>query len=225
MDPVDKRREDRKGADMFTGIVQMGRVFDILQKKHGANLMILAQFSDIQIGESIAIDGVCLTVTKVTDEVESVCLEFDISPETWQLTALQYLQQGAQVNMERALCIGDRLGGHFVTGHTDQTCSLAALRQEGEFLCMRFAGIHKMSMQHIIEKGSITVSGVSLTINSVIAVSDLNNDGFEVMLVPQTLKETNFKHLTIGDAVNIEFDMLAKVINNRLNIYREIAND
>ena len=210
---------------MFTGIVQMGRVFDIQENKQGANLMILAQFSDIQIDESIAIDGVCLTVTEVVDALGSVGLRFDISPETWQLTALRYLQQGAQANVERALCIGDRLGGHFVTGHIDQTCLLAALRQEGEFLCMRFIGVHKTSMQHIIKKGSIAVNGVSLTVNSVIAVSDLNNDGFEVMLVPQTLKETSFKHLTIGDAVNIEFDMLAKVINNRVNLYREIAND
>lgn len=195
---------------MFTGIVaQMGKVLSVQQNKQGASLVMLAPFDDVQIGESIAIDGVCLTVTQVMDDAEGVCLQFDVSPETWQLTTLQFLQQGSQVNMERALCIGDRLGGHFVTGHIDQSCSLAFLRQEGEFLCMSFTGIHKTSMQNIIKKGSIAVSGVSLTVNE---VSDL---GFEVMLIPQTLAETNLGQLRIGDKVNIEFDMIVKIVNNR----------
>lgn len=195
---------------MFTGIVtQMGKVLSVQQNKQGASLVMLAPFDDVQIGESIAIDGVCLTVTQVMDDAEGVRLQFDVSPETWQLTTLQFLQQGSQVNMERALCIGDRLGGHFVTGHVDQSCSLASLRQEGEFLCMSFAGVHKTSMQNIIKKGSIAVSGVSLTVNE---VSDL---GFEVMLIPQTLAETNLGQLKMGDKVNIEFDMIVKIVNNR----------
>jgi len=204
---------------LFTGIIkQCARVLAIQQNEQGASLVILAQFADIQIGESIAIDGVCLTVTQVIDDVGNVRLHFDVSPETWQLTTLQYLQQGAQVNVERALCIGDRLGGHFVTGHVDQTCSLASLRQEGEFLCVNFTGIHKASMQNIIKKGSIAVNGVSLTIN------ETSTLGFEVMLIPQTLAETNLEQLRPGDKVNIEFDILVKVINNRLSIYYEGIN-
>ena len=204
---------------MFTGIIkQCARVLAIQQNEQDASLVILAQFADIQIGESIAIDGVCLTVTQVIDDLENVRLHFDVSPETWQLTTLQYLQQGDQVNVERALCIGDRLGGHFVTGHVDQTCSLTSLRQEGEFLCVSFTGIHKASMQNIIKKGSIAVNGVSLTIN------EISTLGFEVMLIPQTLAETNLEQLRTGDKVNIEFDILVKVINNRLSIYYEGIN-
>lgn len=215
---------------MFTGIIQQcGTILASKGNTHEWILQIATPFEDLQIGESIAIDGVCLTVTRLdknppspaTSAAQASVISCDVSPETLSLTTLGLLREGSKVNMERALRVGDRLGGHCVTGHVDQMCVLASSTSEEKFVLMRFMGIDLQAIQQVIQKGSIAVNGVSLTVNEVIRELNVQGEGqfgFEVMLIPQTLKETNLAELQIGDKVNIEFDMLVKVINNRLNL-------
>ena len=202
---------------MFTGIItQCGTVVKIQTIQQASKLRLSAQFTDLQMGESIAVNGVCLTVANIIEGRDYTELDFDISPETSRLTTLCFLREGGKVNLERALRLSDRLGGHFVSGHIDQVCSLAILENQAEFTRMEFMGISKTALHNIIKKGSIAVNGVSLTVNNIFINNANNNYSFEVMLIPQTLEKTCFSELKIGDKVNIEFDMIIKIVNNKL---------
>jgi len=182
---------------VFTGLVQTRGVVE----KSGARLKIRCILGPLTLGESIAIEGACLTVAAFSADV----FEVDASTETLSKTTLGSLAHGARVNLERALAVGDRMGGHIVTGHVDGVGSLASRAQSGESVMMSFQ-IPRELMRFIAKKGSIAISGVSLTINNV------ESDRIDVMIIPHTFKETTLGDLRVGDRVNVEVDLLARYI-------------
>lgn len=184
---------------MFTGIVEkISKVesFNLTQK--GANISFFAPFKDTRLGDSIAINGVCLSITSIKDDLFSA----DIMRETLNLTNLKNLKKGDEINLERALKINSRLDGHIVSGHIDTIASVKSINQDGFSKRIKFYS----NTDLIILKGSIAINGVSLT------VSGVEEGCFEVSLIPTTLNDTNLKNLKIGDIVNIEYDMFAKYI-------------
>ncbi len=199
---------------MFTGIVDhTGSITSIQSTLTGLKFTIRTQFSDMKEGESISVDGVCLTVLNPKPNL----FECDLSPETLALTIGRNYREQATLNIERALLQGDRMGGHYVTGHVDQTAKVSSLIQHGEFTEMRFEGINPSYANLLVKKGSVTVNGVSLTVNEVGTGHD-GKPSFTVMLIPHTLERTNLKNQMVGDFVNLEFDWMTKII------VREVQN-
>jgi riboflavin synthase alpha subunit len=187
---------------MFTGIVrELGRVAKAERNGGGLELRIEAPeiAPTVHPGDSVAVAGVCLTVTAVTGDV----LEFDAVPETLARTNLPTLQPGAEINLEPALRAGEPLGGHFVQGHVDGTARVEALEAEGEGARLRL-GLRPELLRYCVEKGSLAVDGVSLTIAA------LRDDGVEIALVPFTLEHTTLAAAEPGDELNVEVDLLAK---------------
>jgi riboflavin synthase len=199
------RRPVAGGALMFTGIIQStGRV--TRSEPRGGDLrftLIAPDFdaSDIALGDSIAVSGCCLTVV----EREGDTLAFDVSNESLGLTTLGGLGIGDRVNLEKALRLSDRLGGHLVSGHVDGIGTIAAIEPDARSQRWRIAAPHGL-MRYIAAKGSVCVDGVSLTVNAV------DDDGFEVNLVPHTVAHTTFAERRAGDRVNLEIDMLARYV-------------
>ncbi len=193
---------------MFTGLVEaLGVVRRIVRVGDGAEVFVEAPFAaEATAGESIAINGACLTV--VAREGQS--LRFQAGFETLARTDLGELKPGDRVNLERALCFGDRLGGHLVTGHIDAVGRIAERVQHGEFELIWFACSREWTRQ-MVPKGSIAVDGISLTLVEVTA------DRFSVMLIPHTLSATTLGFKRVGDAVNLETDLLAKYVQKQLS--------
>lgn len=192
---------------MFTGIVDhTGIIREINRSSRGLSLKIESSFRNMILGESIAIDGVCLTVIHHEDGFFNV----ELSPETEKLTTCRNYQSGTLVNLERAMKASDRFGGHWVSGHVEQTAQISRIVSHEEFKEMVFSGVANERHSFLTPKGSITVNGVSLTINEV------TPDGFSVMLIPHTLERTNLKDLTEGSEVNIECDWMAKMVVNEV---------
>lgn len=197
---------------MFTGIVtHQGQVQSIDEGALQTQLWIQTPFSDLVLGESIAVDGVCLTVAAI----EQKTMRMDVSPETLRCTIASRYAVGSTVHLERALRVQDRMGGHWVTGHVDQTAVVMAREVIDTCLSLAFAGILPENRRFLVPKGSITVNGVSLTINAVTA------EGFRVMLVPHTLSQTTLATLKINHTVNIEFDQLVKTIDHLMAYHNE----
>jgi len=195
---------------MFTGIIHhTGRIVTREHTPQGLRFCIETQFQDLLLGESIAVDGVCLTVTAIKNNL----FYCDVSPETISLTAMKSYIVGSIVNLERSLAVGDRMGGHYVTGHVDRTAYIAALEQQDDYLDIEFRGFNQQQLNYLVPKGSVTINGVSLTINRVLNESDVR---FSVMLIPHTLDVTNLNELTQESMVNIEFDYYAKIIAHQL---------
>jgi riboflavin synthase len=200
---------------MFTGIVEaVGKIESMTPSAAGARLGIDAgglELTDVKAGDSIAVSGVCLTVTSLAGCVFTV----DVSRETLDCT--QGLDRpGAEVNLERALRLADRLGGHLVSGHVDGVGEVTAFEPEGE--CWRLAVRAPEALaKYIAPKGSITVNGVSLTVNRV------RGREFEVNLIPHTLEMTNLRHIVCGSRVNLEADMVARYVERLLSTQREVA--
>lgn len=188
---------------MFTGLVDhCGQLVGLVRDDISIQLWISSQFHDLQLGESICVDGVCLTVA----EIKSNTFRCDVSPETLRLTNFNHYVDGQLINLERALRYSDRIGGHFVTGHVDQTAVVKSIVHKDEFTEIVFNKISPYGAKLLVKKGSITLNGVSLTINKV------SSDSLAVMLIPHTLKRTNLGHLQTGDRVNVEFDCLSKMV-------------
>jgi riboflavin synthase len=189
---------------MFTGLVrEVGTVASML----GGRLMIVAPETagGAQLGDSVAIDGVCLTVVAHDDS----SLSFDAVPETLARTSLGALAQGSQVNLEPALRAGDALGGHYVQGHVDGVGSVRSVEPEGDGRRIAFDAPPDI-LRYVVEKGSIAVQGTSLT------VAGVDERGFEVALIPHTLAVTTLGALQTGDRVNLEADVLAKYVEKLL---------
>jgi riboflavin synthase alpha subunit len=193
---------------VFTGIVrEVGRVAAVAGGEDGVRLEIDAAgtASGVATGDSVAIDGVCLTVTQVVDGRMS----FDAVPETLRRSSLGGLAAGDAVNVEPALRAGEPLGGHYVQGHVDAVGGVRAVEPEGEGLRI-WLDVPDEVLRLCVEKGSVAVQGVSLT------VAELDEAGFAVALVPHTLAATTLGALEPGDAVNLEADVLAKYVERLL---------
>src|SRR5689334_7450209 len=188
---------------MFTGIIlQSGVIENFERLPNGARMRVrTSDATPFGRGESLAVNGVCLTVLPQDDGA----VVMDLSDETLSRTTLGSLGVGARVNLERALAVGDRLGGHFVQGHVDGVGALASIASEGEFAVYRWSYPPEYAPL-LINKGSIAVDGISLTI------VDPDASTFGAALIPETLRRTNLGHARIGDAVNLEFDMIAKTV-------------
>ena len=191
---------------MFTGIIEhLGKVQGIRQKK---NLIVYevdcgSLASKIKVGDSVAVNGVCLTATKKKSKIVS----FDLMRETIERTSLKQIQEGSRINMELALKANGRLGGHFVTGHVDEVGVIKAIETEPNWVAMTVS-VSKEAIKHLVHKGSITLDGISLTVGNV------TKTDFSVYLIPYTLQVTNLATKKKGDLLNIETDILAKYILN-----------
>jgi len=189
---------------VFTGIVrEQGRVVSIDGGADGVRLRVAAPqaAAGAALGDSIALSGVCLTVVSVADGE----IEFDAVAETLRRSSLGRLEPGAHVNVEPALRVGEPLGGHYVQGHVDAVGRVRSVEPEGDGRLVHFDAPPEV-LRYCVEKGSIAVEGVALT------VTELDDDGFTVALVPHTLAETTLGKVQPGDEVNLEADVLAKYV-------------
>ena len=198
---------------MFTGLIEK-KSSVVANYNNGCSnrLVISSIFDKLETGESISVNGVCLTLLPS----ESNELNFDVSPETLNVTTLADLSSGDFVNLERAMYASTRFGGHYVSGHVDTIAQIKAIHAIGEYIEMELTGFSANSMLYLIPKGSITVEGVSLTINSVL------NQNIKIMLVPHTLLHTTLGSLKAGQNVNIEFDYLTRIVAHQLQIFGKL---
>jgi riboflavin synthase len=196
---------------MFTGLVEaVGAVADVAAVPGGRRVRIRTALApDLRPGDSLSVDGVCLTVTETAGEVVST----DVGPETARLTTLGTVDAGARVNLERAARADTRLGGHLVQGHVDATTTVDRLEAEGDSYWIGFALPPEFS-HLLVPKGSVAVNGVSLT------VAHLEATRFEVMIIPFTWEHTNMSALQVGSAVNLECDMVGKYVARAVEGYR-----
>ncbi len=188
---------------MFTGIIQaVGRVQRLSEHQLHISAPTAPFLKEITIGDSIAVDGVCLTV----ETFDHSSFRVSVSPETLQRTTLgEKAQQGAAVNLEPALRVGDKLGGHFVTGHVDGVGYLRAIAPTDESWQLTFSAPASVA-PYIIPKGSIAINGISLTV----ATCNDQGDEFSVAVIPHTYAQTTLQYLSVGDALNLEADLLGK---------------
>ena len=193
---------------MFTGLVEtMGTVDEILDQPPGKRFSIDAGLvaEDAVMGASVSINGCCLTVIGIN----GTKLDFEAGEETLSRTNLGELVLGSRVNLERSLAVGDRLGGHYVTGHIDAVGKLAERRDDPPWAHLRFSMPTELASQ-VAAKGSVAIDGISLT------VVDADRDSFSVALIPHTLDVTTLGDRKVGDRVNLETDVLAKYVERSL---------
>ncbi|WHL18345.1 riboflavin synthase [Stenotrophomonas acidaminiphila] len=194
---------------MFTGIIEgVGRL--AAHEPVGGDVRFTFEvgslpFEQVRLGESIAVNGVCLTVIAF----DASSFQADASTETLGLTTLGRLAPGAALNLERAMRPSDRLGGHLVSGHVDGIGTVLSIHDDARAQRWRFAAPAPL-LRYIAKKGSICVDGVSLTVNEV------DDAGFEVALIPHTVAHTRFAHTGVGDAVNLEIDLVARYVERLL---------
>jgi riboflavin synthase len=189
---------------VFTGIIrERGRVTSVERGETAIRLRLEAPqtAAQVAIGDSVAVNGVCLTAVAVEDGA----LAFDAVPETLRRSSLERLETGVEVNVEPALRVGEALGGHYVQGHVDGVGSVRSVTAEGDDVVVRVDTPAEL-LRYLVEKGSVTVEGVSLTVAAV------DEHGFSVALIPHTLAETTLDALAAGDPVNLEVDVLAKYV-------------
>jgi len=188
---------------MFTGIIQsIGRIHEYEARGADARMVIFGgglDFSDVALGDSIAVNGICLTAVALTADSFTV----DVSAETLHVTT--GFMPGAAVNLEKALRLADRLGGHLVSGHVDGVGTVHRFAPAGESQLLEIDAPHDLA-RYILRKGSITVNGVSLTVNAV------SGARFALNLIPHTLEMTTLRHLQAGSRVNLEVDMIARYV-------------
>lgn len=198
---------------MFTGLIEdVGTVRDMARTGAAARLTIITSLdvSTIGIGDSVSVNGVCLTAVKK----EGSAVTYDVSPETLSCSTLQKLSPGMYVNLERALRVGDRLGGHIVSGHVDCIGQLSERREISGNIVLSFL-VSEESSRYLVPKGSVAIDGISLTVNSVTATS------FSVNIIPHTGTRTTLHNKKPGDEVNIETDVLAKYVERLLGAGRD----
>jgi len=193
---------------MFTGIVEdIGKILRMEHRGQGRRLTIAIPpgLTDMQLGDSINVNGACLTV--VDKKVPEI--QVDLSSETLERTTLSGIKQGDEVNLERAVRLSDRLGGHIVTGHIDGIGTITETRREKDFIHLRIRIPQPLS-RYIVEKGSIAIDGTSLTVNG------CAGDEVRITLVPYTLEKTILMDKRVGDRVNVETDILGKYVEKLL---------
>lgn len=193
---------------MFTGIVEeMGVVKAVDKTLQGSGVTILAKtvLDGLKVGDSVTVNGVCLTVVGC----DGSAMKADISPETLKVTTLGILKAGDPVNLERAMRLGDRLGGHLVTGHVDGTGAIRSRIQDADAIQIMIEASREI-LRYCVPKGSITVDGISLTINEV------TDRWFRVTIIPHTAKVTTLGIKQAGDAVNLETDLIGRYVERLL---------
>jgi riboflavin synthase len=189
---------------MFTGLIEdVGSLQAIHTGSDQARLSVATALpiSELTLGESIAVNGVCLTVTSFGDGAFTA----DVSPETLACTSLGHLSRGSKVNLERALRLSDRLGGHLVSGHVDGLAKVVGLHQEGNAWRFTFQAETDI-MDFMVGKGSVAIDGISLTIN------DVSEKTFSLAIIPHTLSMTTLQYCKVGDEVNVETDLIGKYV-------------
>ena len=194
---------------MFTGIIRnTGKISKIYKNSNNCNIEILSKikFSESEIGSSISCSGTCLTLEKYKKNLS----KFYISKETLNRTNFKFSNKGDLVNLEKPLKYGDRISGHYVQGHVDTTSTIKKINYVGKSWFINFKLLKRYN-KYLVQKGSITINGVSLTIAKIL------KDGFKIAVIPQTLKFTNLIYLKEKDVVNVEFDVLGKYIKSFLN--------
>lgn len=194
---------------MFTGIISHTGSF--FGKKGSAFTFKVPSglLKKIAVADSVAVNGVCLTVTKILKDSFAA----DVMPETLKRTTVGAFEVGGEVNLELSLRLGDEFGGHIVAGHIDGTAKVKTIKQKGNSRVFTFTLVQGLA-KYLVEKGSVAVNGVSLTVISA------NTDSFTVGIIPYTLKHTNFGKLGDGDSVNIEVDMMAKHVEKLVRMYQ-----
>ena len=196
---------------MFTGIVeQVGRVTSLEAPFNGVgvhrlSIRAIESLDELKLGESIAVNGACLTVVALADKGFSV----ELAPETVRRTNLGALEPGGGVNLERPLAVADRLGGHIVQGHVDGRGRMISARKDGDCVLMGFRAPKRL-MRYIVEKGFVAVDGISLT------VVNKRTSSFSVSVIPYSLEHTILGERRVGDSVNLEVDILAKYVESLL---------
>jgi len=202
---------------MFTGLIEgIGKIRDITLPGGDMRLSIMPLFdmSDCSIGESVSVNGVCLTVTDIQDKT----VDMDVSGETISRSTMGGLRQGDEVNLERAVTLADRLGGHLVSGHVDGIGRILKKEQAQRSWLIRI-GIDEDVAKYTIAKGSVAVDGISLTINR------CHDTFFEVNIIPETARETTILKKKKGDLVNIETDLIAKYVEKFIKKERISGKD
>lgn len=194
---------------MFTGIIAaIGKIEAVQTKGGDIQLQVSTQqldLADVKLGDSVAINGVCLTVV----DISRTTLSFDVSRESLDRTSLGTVQIGSEVNLEKSLAVGDRLGGHFVSGHVDGLGTVTSRQESARSVQFRFEvplGLER----YIAEKGSICIDGTSLTVNNVA------DNWFEVNIIPHTMQETIMSSYRVGTKVNLEVDLIARYLERLL---------
>lgn len=193
---------------MFTGIIEEIGVIKEFSKSNDALITVSCQkvLEDVKLGDSIAINGVCQTVVKF----DKTSFTVQVSSETLSVTNLANIKAGDKVNLERALTLSARLGGHLVSGHVDGLAKVKNIQKLSDFYNLKFE-VDKNLSKYIVKKGSVTINGISLTIANII------QNEFEIAIIPHTFENTTLKGLKIGDFVNIEVDILAKYVEKFLS--------
>jgi riboflavin synthase len=202
---------------MFTGLIEeVGKVAAIDRVGEGARLQIITglPLEEIRLGDSVAVNGVCLTVV----QMGAGRLAFDVSPESMERTTFKGLRPGSPANLERALRVGDRLGGHLVSGHVD---CMAVVRERREVSGNYFYSFHLPARhaRYLIEKGSVAIDGISLTVNQV------SDEGFSVNIIPHTADCTTLRYRKAGDQVNIEIDLIGKYVERLLSGRKNVEKE
>ena len=195
---------------MFTGLV-LGTGELVAKKFHGESAILTVRYADVfddpEIGESIAVNGVCLTVANIDWTQQTI--SFDVMGITLSLSNLGELNPGTRVNLERAMAVGDRFGGHIVQGHIDGKAQLVSKMDSDNWVTYRFS-LSNLISKYVVPKGSICLDGVSLTVSAVA------KGWFEVSLIPTTLDTTNLANLDVDGWVNVEVDVIAKYVESML---------
>lgn len=195
---------------MFTGLIEKICSVKAIRKNGGGCLLTIdlgELANDSKIGDSIAVNGVCLTIVKFSGNLA----DFDVSGETLTKSNFGKLSPAAKVNIESAVRLGGRLGGHIVQGHIDGTTKIKKIEKQNQFANINFSA-DKNLLDQLVIKGSVAIDGVSLTI------ANIDKDSFSIAVIPETLKSTTLGEMKIGDCVNIEIDIVAKTIKKQIEI-------
>ncbi|MDK6368373.1 MULTISPECIES: riboflavin synthase [unclassified Aerococcus] len=189
---------------MFTGLIEeVGKIKAIQRSSQACVVQIGATsvLTDLQVGDSVAVNGICLTVTAF----DQASFTVDVMPQTWKLTALAQLERGSAVNLERAMAASDRFGGHFVSGHIDGKAQVQSIRPQANAVLYDFRADQDL-LDTMVNQGSVAIDGISLTLVQV------DRQAFRVSIIPHTLDQTNLGQKKVGDWVNIETDMIGKYV-------------
>ncbi|MED4584160.1 riboflavin synthase [Brevibacillus choshinensis] len=195
---------------MFTGLIEeVGTLEAMTGSGQASRLVIRAArvLEGVKTGDSISVNGICLTVTSYTSRHFTV----DVMPETLNKTSLRQLRQGERVNLERAMRLGDRFGGHIVSGHVDGTGTIVSRQPHANAVLFRIA-VDLSLLKYVIPRGSICIDGISLT------VVDVNENDFSVSIIPHTLAETSLQDRKVGDQVNLEADVIGKYVERLMGV-------